>query len=126
MAKTSRHNPILLVALAIGGLLLPKPSVRSTMSGSAAEPAGGASKQSPKSGGKDAIELPPADRKAGADATTPTEIPPKGWWAVAKRAVAGFSDDRVMAEAASVTFYSLLALFPAIASLISLYGLFTD
>ena len=31
-----------------------------------------------------------------------------------------------MAEAASVTFYALLALFPAIASLISLYGLVTD
>ena len=31
-----------------------------------------------------------------------------------------------MAEAAGVTFYVLLALFPAIASLISVYGLFTD
>ncbi len=31
-----------------------------------------------------------------------------------------------MAEAAGVTFYALLALFPAIASFISLYGLLTD
>ena len=43
-----------------------------------------------------------------------------------KRVGAGFSEDRIMAEAASVTFYALLALFPAIASLISLYGLVTD
>jgi len=32
-------------------------------------------------------------------------------------------EDRVMAEAAGVTFYAMLALFPAIASMISIYGL---
>jgi membrane protein len=34
--------------------------------------------------------------------------------------------DRVMAEAASVTFYALLALFPAIGALISIYGIFLN
>ncbi len=34
--------------------------------------------------------------------------------------------DRVMAEAASVTYYTLLAIFPALAALISLYGLVAD
>ena len=33
---------------------------------------------------------------------------------------------RVIALAAGVTFYSILALFPAIAALVSLYGLFAD
>ena len=62
----------------------------------------------------------------GHDADTPSEIPAKGWWQIAKRVVTRFGDDRVMANAAGVTFYALLAIFPAIASLISLYGLIAD
>jgi membrane protein len=38
----------------------------------------------------------------------------------------GISEDRILAIAAGVTFYVLLALFPAIAGLIALYGFFTD
>jgi membrane protein len=34
--------------------------------------------------------------------------------------------DRVMSVAAGVTYYALLAIFPAIAALVSLYGLFAD
>ena len=45
---------------------------------------------------------------------------------IAKRVFAQFSEDRVMTEAAAVTFYALLAIFPALAALISLYGLFAD
>lgn len=44
----------------------------------------------------------------------------------ARRTLADFSRHRVMTEAAAVTFYSILALFPAIAALVSLYGLFAD
>ena len=36
-----------------------------------------------------------------------------------------FSTDRILANAASVTFYAILALFPALAALVSLYGLFS-
>jgi membrane protein len=50
----------------------------------------------------------------------------RGWWQMTKQVVANIGDDRVMAEAAGVTFYTLLAIFPAIASLISLYGLIAD
>src|SRR5438874_9576761 len=39
---------------------------------------------------------------------------------------AGISDDRILANAAAVTFYALLALFPAIAALVSIYGFFAD
>ena len=63
---------------------------------------------------------------AGADAKRPDQIPAEGWWAVLKRAAAGFSEDRLMTEAAAVTFYTLLAIFPAIAALVSLYGLIAD
>jgi membrane protein len=36
------------------------------------------------------------------------------------------ADDRILANAAAVTFYALLALFPAIAALVSVYALFAD
>jgi membrane protein len=35
-------------------------------------------------------------------------------------------EDRIFANAVGVTFYSLLALFPGIAALVSIYGLFAD
>jgi len=43
-------------------------------------------------------------------------------WRVYER----FSRDRILLVAAGVTFYALLAFFPAIAALVSLYGLFAD
>jgi membrane protein len=66
------------------------------------------------------------DAAPGLGATTPAEIPPRGWWDIAKRTAAMFAENELMAEAAGVTFYALLAIFPAIAAMISLYGLFAD
>jgi membrane protein len=63
---------------------------------------------------------------AGRDAHSPVEIPSLGWWQVAKRTYADIGEHRVMSEAASVTYYALLAIFPALAALVSLYGLFAD
>ena len=63
---------------------------------------------------------------AGRDATKPTSIPRTGWWMILKRALAQANEDRLLTEAAGVTFYTLLALFPAIAALISIYGLVAD
>jgi membrane protein len=62
----------------------------------------------------------------GTQADTPLQIPAGGWWQIAKRVVAQFSAHRIMAVAAGIVFYTLLALFPAIAALVSLYGLFAD
>ena len=62
----------------------------------------------------------------GRGASTPAEIPAKGWKDVALRIYKGISEDRILALAAGVTFYVLLALFPGIAGLIALYGLFAD
>ena len=64
--------------------------------------------------------------EAGRQADKPTAIPAKGWWQIAKRVFAQISDDRILAEAAGVTFYVLLAIFPALATLVSLYGLVAD
>jgi membrane protein len=62
----------------------------------------------------------------GHAAAHPAEIPPQGWWSILKRTLSQASDDRLLAEAAGVTFYTLLALFPAIAALVSLYGMVAD
>jgi membrane protein len=64
------------------------------------------------------------DQHYGAN-TTARAVPP-GWKESARRTLADFSRHRVMTEAAAVTFYSVLALFPAIAALVSLYGLFAN
>ena len=48
------------------------------------------------------------------------------WWARARRIYGNIGKHRVVALAAGVTFYGLLAIFPALAALVSLYGLFAD
>ncbi len=87
-------------------------------------PKGGA--PAPDAVRKDKVKATSDERDAGRHAEAPHQIPLRGWWHVIRRAGAGFIQDRVMAEAASVTFYALLALFPAVAALISIYGLFTN
>jgi uncharacterized BrkB/YihY/UPF0761 family membrane protein len=49
-----------------------------------------------------------------------------GWREIAWRSYETAQDDRVLLLAAGVTFYGLLALFPATAAIVSLYGLFAD
>jgi uncharacterized BrkB/YihY/UPF0761 family membrane protein len=63
---------------------------------------------------------------AGAGLPRRRTFPAKGWWDIGWRVVKGIQEDRVLLVAAGVTFYGLLALFPAVAALVSLYGLFTD
>ncbi len=48
------------------------------------------------------------------------------WRHVLYRTYRGIGDDRLLALAAGVVFYGLLALFPAITALVSSYGLFAD
>jgi membrane protein len=64
--------------------------------------------------------------KRGRLADKPSDIPAKGWTDIAWRLYDGLQDDRILLVAAGVTFYALLALFPATAAVVSLYGLFTD
>jgi membrane protein len=59
-------------------------------------------------------------------ADTPTEIPAKGWKDILWRTYEEIGNDRVLAVAAGVVFYGLLALFPAITALVSLYALVAD
>jgi membrane protein len=84
--------------------------------------------KSPSIGGKE--HEAPAQAKAepgrGRHATTPSEIPARGWKDILWRVYKEIGDDRIFAIAAGVTYYGLLAIFPAIASLVAIYGLFAD
>ena len=62
----------------------------------------------------------------GREATSPTEIPAKGWKDIVWRSYEEMNKDRILAVAAGVTYFGLLALFPAITALVSMYGLFAD
>ncbi len=59
-------------------------------------------------------------------ANSPSEIPPRGWKDVLVRLYEDVSEHRVLAFAAGMTFYSLLAIFPGLAALVAIYGLFAD
>jgi membrane protein len=63
---------------------------------------------------------------AGRDVAEPHRFPPASWWMILKRTAQQASEDRLLTEAAGVTFYTLLAVFPAIAALVSLFGLIAD
>jgi membrane protein len=86
------------------------------------------------SGRSDLVNMPtytvhPSDRGGGSPgrgAQTPTHIPPAGWWDVLIRVFHGISEDRITTISGGVTFFVLLALFPGLAGLISLYGLVAD
>jgi len=54
------------------------------------------------------------------------QIPPSGWKAILVRTFHEIDEDRLLATAAGVVFYGLLAIFPAITALVSSYGLFAD
>jgi membrane protein len=69
---------------------------------------------------------PKSRSSAGAGVDSPAEIPPQGWIQIARRTLKEFSDDQVPMVAAGCTFYTLLALFPAIGAFMALYGLFAD
>jgi membrane protein len=62
----------------------------------------------------------------GRSATTPSEIPVKVWKDILFRVYENVSRHRVMALAAGITYYTILAIFPAIAALVAVYGLFSD
>ncbi|MFE9850876.1 YihY/virulence factor BrkB family protein [Streptomyces sp. NPDC005576] len=53
----------------------------------------------------------------------PTGMPKRSWWAVLKRTAKEFKDDELTDRAASLTYYGILSLFPALLVLVSILGL---
>lgn len=59
-------------------------------------------------------------------APTPSRIPLRDWTTIAWRVYAESSRDNLSMIAAGVAFYGFLAMFPALASVVSLYGLLVE
>ncbi|SDB57839.1 YihY/virulence factor BrkB family protein [Belnapia rosea] len=128
MRSDSQPSPFLTtaVALAAGAALLfaggrpgkPQPVPRSGQARSG---------QAQRSQGQRSQEQPgPAADDRGRHAEHPGQIPARGWWDILKRTATQVSEDRVLTEAAGITFYTLLALFPAIGAMIAIYGFFAE
>jgi membrane protein len=71
-------------------------------------------------------EFDEAEPRRGRAARHPHGIPLLGWRDILWRTWREITVDRLPAVAGGVTFYTLLALFPAIGAFVSLYGLFAD
>ncbi|MFJ1967398.1 YihY/virulence factor BrkB family protein [Streptomyces sp. NPDC087903] len=63
---------------------------------------------------------PETERKAP---DTPAKLPKQSWRAVLKGSLREFKDDELTDRAAALTYYGILALFPALLALVSLLGL---
>lgn len=111
------EHPVFLAALGAAGLLL-EAFGRAPATGTS-PPAAGQARVRQGSGAAGANER-------GGDAAKPSDIPARGWWDILKRVARQISADRLLTEAAGVTFFALLSIFPALAALISLYGLVAD
>jgi membrane protein len=80
-------------------------------------------KEAPK--GPPLRSLPPTAARDMAP-FAPVADRPHAWTDVLSHVWANIGRHRILAIAAGVTFYALLALFPAIAAIVTLYGLFAD
>ena len=58
-----------------------------------------------------------------AKAEKPTDLHKRSWWATLKRSFREFREDNLTDWAAALTYYSVLAIFPALIVLVSLLGL---
>ena len=87
----------------------------------------------------DASPIPPKEKRdtssaslatesedRGRHATSPAEIPAKGWKDILLRVYGNIGNHRILALAAGMTYYSILAIFPALAALVAIYGFFSD
>jgi membrane protein len=53
----------------------------------------------------------------------PSDMPKRSWWAVLRRTAKKFKEDELADRAASLTYYGVLSLFPALLVLVSLLGI---
>ena len=68
----------------------------------------------------------PAARERGRAARNPQEIPYAGWRDIALLVREQLAEDNLSVVAGGVAFFSMLAIFPALVAIVSLYGLISD
>ena len=64
------------------------------------------------------------DQARGRSAEHPSDIPARGWWDIASRVGKRIGPDNVTLVSGGLAMYALLAVFPALTALVSIYGLF--
>ena len=62
----------------------------------------------------------------GRDAETPQSIPIAGWNDIIWRVVRAVPENRLIANSGGVAFFALMSIFPAIATIVSIYGIVAD
>ena len=62
----------------------------------------------------------------GRNATTPTEVPKEGWLDILTRTKQQLGEDNLTIVAAGVAFYGFVAVVPALAATVAIYGLAAD
>ena len=72
------------------------------------------------------MEADGRDEDRGRQAEAPSEIPAKGWRDIALRLKREASEDNLSIIAGGVAYYGFLAIFPALAAVVLVYGLFAD
>jgi membrane protein len=66
------------------------------------------------------------DDHRGRGADRPQDIPARGWWDIAMRVKREMTADNIDILAGGLALYALLAVFPALAASVSIYGLFAS
>src|SRR5436190_19268711 len=71
-------------------------------------------------------QSPTYQERASTDTQTssPARLPRPAWFGVLRRTIREFRDDNLTDWAAALTYYAVLALFPALLVLVALVGLF--
>jgi membrane protein len=126
MLRKRRDLPFLLSA-ASAALLLVVPSLRRSYKSRARRIVPNARPFGEKRSSEEplSLELQRAqEHDRGRHATQPLQIPRKGWYDILWRTYQEMQQDRLLSIAGGVSFFALLAIFPAITALVSAYGLF--
>lgn len=66
------------------------------------------------------------DRGRGRNAAKPTDVPAKGWLDILSRTKQQVNEDNLTVVAAGVAFYGFVAVVPALAATVAIYGLIAD
>jgi membrane protein len=126
-ASISAADYWMLCAAAVLAILITTARTTSASGNHANPPASGAFGTTRSSDEARAVQHARAQEpNRGRQAEAPWQIPWRGWKDILWRTYQQIGEDRLLAVAAGVVFYGLLALFPAVTAVVSLYGLFAN
>ncbi len=135
LGKTVSRNPATVALLGTGLALLAGSGTRPGPGARAPQPAPGGEAENNPQKAPSPSRTAPRDKagqgagdepERGRDARRPSDIPSRGWRDIAWRIKDQLDRDNVSVVAAGVAFYTLLAIVPALAAVVSIYGLVAD